>query len=194
MIDDWAVPLEGSRVRLEPLVPQHEDELWLAVDHDEVWAWMPPGRIDEAGFSQFFRFLLGANRAEEMFTWVVRTMEGDDVVGASSYLAIRREHRGLEIGYTMYSPTAWGTGANVEAKLLMMEHAFEGLGLQRVEFKTDARNERSRGALSALPAQFEGIFRHHMDTAQGVRDSAYFSVIDDDWPAVKASLAARLER
>lgn len=92
----------------------------------------------------------------------------------------------------MVSPSAWGSGANVEAKMLMLDHAFGQLGCQRVEFKTDAKNERSRGALSALPAEFEGIFRSHMDTDYGVRDSAYFSVIADEWPAVRANLEARL--
>lgn len=86
-----------------------------------------------------------------------------------------------------------GTGANVEAKLLMLEHAFERLGCIRVEFKTDARNERSRAALEALPAQFEGIFRKHMLIEDvGVRDSAFYSVTDEDWPQVRANLERRL--
>lgn len=87
----------------------------------------------------------------------------------------------------------WGTGANIEAKLLMAEHAFERLGCMRVEFKTDARNEHSRAALSALPAQFEGIFRKHMlMPGVGVRDSAYHSIIDEEWPEVRANLQRRL--
>ena len=86
----------------------------------------------------------------------------------------------------------WRTGANIEAKLLMLAHAFEHLGCMRVEFKTDARNERSRAALAALPAQFEGIFRKHMlMPGVGVRDSAYYSVIDEEWPAVRANLERR---
>lgn len=190
----FAAPLSGQLVELKPIDAGDRDALWQAVDDDRVWAWMPVGRVDRAGFDRLFDFLLGENAAERMATWIVRRADTGDVVGTSSYLAIRREHRGLEIGYTMYSPNSWQTGANIEAKLLMMTHGFETHGLQRIEFKTDARNERSRGALAALPAQFEGIFRHHMDTAQGVRDSAYFSVIDSEWPAVKAALEGRLER
>ena len=92
-------------------------------------------------------------------------------------------------------PAAWGTGANIEAKLLLMQHAFEDEGLLRVEFKTDARNERSRAALAALPAEFEGVFRKHMLVRGGERrDSAWYAVIDDDWPAVKANLQRRLGR
>ena len=90
-------------------------------------------------------------------------------------------------------PSVWRTGANVESKLLMLGLAFDGLGAQRVEFKTDARNQRSRDALAALPATFEGVFRKHMNMRGiGVRDSAYFSITDDEWPAVKANLEFRL--
>lgn len=189
---DIAQKLTGELVELEPLVPAHRDELWDALDDDRVWAWIPVGRLDRPGFERFFQWLLGENTAESMVTWVARLRSTGEVVGTSSYLAIRREHDGVEVGMTMYSPAAWGTGANVEAKLLMLGHGFETVGLQRIEFKTDARNERSRVALAALPAEFEGIFRRHMNTEQGVRDSAYYSVILDDWPQVKQALEARL--
>lgn len=196
MTEKWAIPLEGELVQLEPLVPQHEDELWAALDDDAVWTWIPIGRVDRAGFGKFFQFLLGENTSEEMVTWVVRMMSTGEVVGMSSYLAIRPEHRGLEIGFTLHAPKAWGSGSNIETKKLMLGHGFEDLDLQRIEFKTDARNKRSRGALAALPAEFEGIFRKHMAVAydSGVRDSAYYSVIDEDWPEVKANLESRLQR
>lgn len=91
------------------------------------------------------------------------------------------------------NPEAWRTGINVEAKLLMLGHAFETLECVRVELKTDARNERSRAAMAALPAQFEGVLRKHMIVPDvGVRDSAYFSVIDEEWPEVRANLERRL--
>jgi RimJ/RimL family protein N-acetyltransferase len=115
-------------------------------------------------------------------------------VGSTRYLALRPDHRVLEIGWTWLSPACWQTGANVEAKLLMLEHAFEDLGCLRVEFKTDARNERSRAALAALPAQFEGVFRKHMLVRGGERrDSAYYSIIDDEWPEVRENLQRRLD-
>ena len=116
-------------------------------------------------------------------------------VGSTRYLALRPEHRGLEIGWTWLAPSRWGTGANVEAKLLMLEHAFEALGCMRVEFKTDRRNERSRNAIAALPARFEGTFRKHMILPNAdIRDSAYYSIVDDEWPAVRANLERRLSR
>ncbi len=114
-------------------------------------------------------------------------------IGSTRYLTLRPEHRGLEIGWTWNARSAWGSGANVEAKLLLLRHAFETLGCLRVEFKTEALNERSRAALEALPARFEGIFRKHMLVRDDdLRDSAYYAITDDEWPAVRANLERRL--
>ena len=118
-----------------------------------------------------------------------------ELAGHTSYLNVRPADRVLEIGNTWLNPRAWGTGANTEAKYLLLRHAFEDEGFLRVEFKTDAANGRSRAALAALPAEFEGVFRKHMLVRGGVRrDSAWYSVIDDDWPLVKESLERRLGR
>ena len=115
-------------------------------------------------------------------------------VGSSSYLSLAPEHLRLEIGNTWLAAGAWGTGVNTEAKYLLLRHAFETLGCRRVEFKTEATNARSRAALAALPAEFEGVFRKHMVVRDGERrDSAWYSVIDDDWPAVRANLERRIE-
>jgi RimJ/RimL family protein N-acetyltransferase len=137
-----------------------------------------------------------ANRESGTELPLVTVRRADDrVVGSTRYLALRPEHRSVEIGWTWLAPEAWGTGINVEAKLLMLEHAFERLGCLRVELKTDARNERSRGAMAALPAQFEGVHRKAMLVRGGQRrDSAWYSVIDDEWPAVRANLLRRLGR
>lgn len=116
------------------------------------------------------------------------------VVGSTSYLNVVPEHRRLEIGNTWNTPSTWGTGANTEAKYLLLRHAFEELGMYRVEFKTDVKNDRARAALAALPAQFEGIHRKHMVVRGGERrDSAWYAVIDDDWPEVKAALEQRID-
>jgi RimJ/RimL family protein N-acetyltransferase len=121
------------------------------------------------------------------------TLRGGDVVGSTRFLALRPEHGSVEIGWTWLHPSVWGTGANVEAKYLQLQHAFESWGCRRVELKTDALNERSRGALEALGATFEGIHRKHMLVRDGEnRDSAWYSVTDDDWPAVRVHLEARL--
>jgi len=118
---------------------------------------------------------------------------GGDVVGSTRFLRAAPEHRRVEIGWTWLKRSAWGTGANVEAKLLLLEHAFDRCGMQRVEFKTDARNQRTRGALLAAGAKFEGIARKHMVLPTGPRDSAWYAITDDDWPVVRVRLHARLD-
>jgi RimJ/RimL family protein N-acetyltransferase len=116
-----------------------------------------------------------------------------ELVGHTSYMNVRPADRVLEIGNTWLDPRAWGTGANTEAKYLLLRHAFEDEDFLRVEFKTDANNARARAALAALPAEFEGVFRKHMLVRGGERrDSAWYAVINDDWPSVKASLERRL--
>ena len=110
-------------------------------------------------------------------------------------MSIVPEHRRLEIGWTWIGSAYQRTGANREAKLLQLTHAFETLGANRVEFKTHVRNERSRAALEGIGATFEGIFRQHTIMPDGsLRDSAWFSVISPEWPAVKAALQGGLDR
>ena len=117
----------------------------------------------------------------------------DALVGHTSFLNDRPDDRVVEIGNTWLNPRAWGRGANTEAKYLLLRHAFENEGYLRVEFKTDATNERARAALAALPAEFEGVFRKHMLVRGGERrDSAWYAVIDEDWPEVRANLERRL--
>jgi len=187
------VPLEGSLVRLEPLVEAHREPLRSVAGHPEIWQWMDR-RVSESeeGFDAWFDGRLLARRMGDENAFATLTAGGEPL-GSSSYLAPRPIHDGVEIGWTWLTPSAWRSGANVEAKLLMLRFAFEELGCMRVELKTDARNERSRGAMEALPAQFEGIFRKHMlMPVTGVRDSAYFSIVDDEWPAVRQNLEQRL--
>jgi RimJ/RimL family protein N-acetyltransferase len=187
------VPLEGSLVRLEPLVEEHREPLRSVAGHPEIWEWIERTLPEEDdGFDKWFESRLLARKLGEEHAYATLTASGSPL-GSSSYLAPRPIHDGVEVGWTWLTPSAWRTGANVEAKLLMLGFAFEQLGCMRVELKTDARNQRSRGAMEALPATFEGIFRKHMlMPGIGVRDSAYFSVVDDEWPAVRQNLERRL--
>jgi len=187
------VPLEGGLVRLEPLVEEHREPLRSVAGHEEIWQWMDR-RVTESedGFDQWFDGRLLARKMGEEHAYATLTVDGSPL-GSSSYLAPRPIHEGVEIGWTWLTPSAWRTGANVDAKLLMLGFAFGELGCMRVELKTDARNERSRGAMEALPAKFEGILRKHMlMPGIGVRDSAYFSIVDDEWPSVRENLEQRL--
>ena len=186
-------PLEGSAVRLEPLAEEHREPLRSVAIHPEVWQWIDRRVTEtEEGFDGWFDGRLLARKLGDEHGFATLTADGEPL-GSSSYLAPRPIHDGVEIGNTWLSPSAWRTGANVEAKLLMLGFAFGELGCMRVELKTDARNERSRGAMEALPAKFEGIHRKHMQMpVTGVRDSAYFSIVDDEWPAVRENLEMRL--
>ncbi len=194
MWEDLAAVLEGSIVRLEPLEARHEQGLYEAADNLEVWRWLPYDAIEtREAFGAWMRAAVAASVAGTEAAFAILDRRSGVPVGSTRYLALKPEHRVLEIGWTWLTPSAWGTGANVEAKLLLLRYAFECLGCQRVEFKTDARNERSRAALAALPARFEGVFRKHMLVWDGqVRDSAYYSVIDDEWPEVRDNLWRRL--
>lgn len=143
------------------------------------------------------------NERETFGAWLERvrrdwlpfaTLLDNRIVGSTSYGNVREYDRVVEIGNTWVVPAAWGSGANTEAKYLMLRHAIEDEGFHRVEFKTEARNERSCAALAAF-AQLEGVFRKHMVVRHGERrDSAWYAVIDDDWPEAKATLERRLGR
>lgn len=186
--------LEGAIVVLEPLADEHADGLWEAAQAPEIWRWL--SHLDRRErFEEWLASALRANREGREGVFAIREMAGGALIGSSRYLNVRPADRVVEIGWTWFNPSVWGRGANVETKLLMLSHAFEGLGCLRVEFKTDARNERSRAAIAAIPAQFEGILRKHkIQPDVGVRDSAYYSVIDDEWPEVRARLRRRLAR
>ena len=193
MWDELTARLEGQIVVLEPLEARHEDGLFAAAQHAEIWKWLAPIGESRELFSAWLVASLAESAAGREGTFVTIDRASGQPIGSTRYLNVREAHRGVEIGWTWLTPSMWRTGANVEAKLLMLEHAFEHLQCMRVEFKTDARNERSRAALEALGAQHEGILRKHMLVpGVGVRDSAYYSVIDEEWPQVRANLERRL--
>jgi RimJ/RimL family protein N-acetyltransferase len=191
--DELTARLEGQIVVLEPLEARHEDGLFAAAQDPRTWTWTIPRGKSPKHFQTWFQAALAACEAGNECVFATLDRVTGRPIGSTGYHTLREAHRGLEIGGTWLEPPAWQTGANIEAKLLMLTHAFERLGCMRVEFKTDSRNERSRAALAALPARFEGIFRRHMVIEDvGIRDSAYYSVTDEDWPAVRANLERRL--
>ena len=185
--------LQGERVRLEPLDARHVPGLLEAAADPATWTWLF-GRLDnETALRAWLADALRARDAGAEMPFATLDTKTGRVVGSTRYLAIVPAHRRLEIGWTWLAPATWGTGINVEAKLLLLTHAFDELGAMRVELKTDARNERSRAAILALGAQFEGVFRKHMRMPDGrIRDSAWYAITDDDWPAVRSRLEARL--
>ena len=186
--------LEGRLVALEPIEPRHEERLWAAAQDPAIWALTSADvGSSRAVFDGWWEQLRDAFAAGHEVPFASVEIASGRAVGSTRFLTLRPEHRGVEIGHTWLRSDCWQTGINVEAKLLMLEHAFERCGCMRVEFKTDERNERSRRAMEALPARFEGIFRKHMLVRGGeIRNSAYYAIVDDEWPEVKANLERRL--
>jgi N-acetyltransferase len=192
---DLQPTLVGEIVRLEPIDDEHREALFTAARPVEIWDYWPfnPG-VDRAAFDRWFDGCLDCAQRGESFHFATISQASGLPVGSTSYCTIRPEHRGLEIGWTWLTPAVWGTSANTEAKFLQLQYAFETLDCIRVEFDTDEHNSRSRAALAALPAQFEGIWRNLTirESDGSKRSSAYFSIIDDEWPRVGENLRRRI--
>ncbi len=188
------VVLVGEHVRLEPLGVQHAGDLADELGRDEdVWRWLvdPPG--GEAGMTRFIEGALAERGRGDRFPFVVVELSSGRAVGSSSFLDIVPEHRRTEIGWTFYARRVWRSAVNTESKLLLLGHAFDDLGYERVALKTHHRNERSQAAIARLGATREGVLRHHMvDRYGGWRDSVYYSILSEEWPRVRAGLADRL--
>jgi RimJ/RimL family protein N-acetyltransferase len=189
------VTLEGRRVHLEPLALEHVPRLAEVALDPAIWQWTIARPTSEADLRAWAETALAARATGTEFPFATIEASTGRPIGSSRFMNIVPEHRRLEIGWTWVAPAWQRTGANREAKLLMLGHAFDTLGCRRVEFKTDSLNEPSRTALLGIGARFEGIFRNHMVMPDGrMRHSAYYSVIDDEWPAVRAGLERSLAR
>jgi RimJ/RimL family protein N-acetyltransferase len=186
--------LVGEIAILEPLAEEHFAELLAASRFAEIWTWWPlnPG-ADEQAFRNWFDSALARGREGTEGHFATLDARSGRPIGSTSFGTAKPHDRGIEIGWTWLTPAAWSTGANAEAKLLQLRYAFEDLGCIRVEFETDEHNERSRRALQALPAQFEGILRDARILPDGRRSSlAYYSILESEWPEVRRRLAARV--
>jgi len=187
------VVLAGSAVRLEPLSLEHAQGLYNVGRSATDWSYMP--RACFVDLADTRQWIAEALAAPGHLPFVIVDAKKNKLAGSTRYLTIRPEHRSLEIGWTWLGQNWLRTVVNTEAKLLLLTHAFERLGCVRVEFKTDARNERSQQALQRIGATREGVLRKHM-IVQGnyQRDSVYFSVIQPEWSDVKSRLQALVNR
>lgn len=187
------VVLQGTAVRLDPMAIDHVAALARVGLEPELWRWIPTQVTSEEEMRAYVQTALAEQSRGMALPFVIVDQAGGQVIGSTRYGNIERAHRRLEIGWTWLTPAYQRTRANTEAKLLLLAHAFETLGAIRVELKTDALNTQSRNAILRIGAKEEGTFRQHMVTASGrLRDSVYFSILDGEWPAVKAKLLARL--
>jgi len=189
------VTLNGEHVRLEPVGPGHVQGLLEAARPAEIWRWMPLALDSEALITGLVAQAQATALAGLGLSFATCVRRDDVIVGSTSYLNVSPEHDRLEIGYTWITPAWQRSAVNTEAKLLMLRHAFDTLGCERVELKTDALNERSRRAIARIGGVEEGTLRHHMRRQDGsYRDSVYFSILADEWPSVERRLEALLGR
>ena len=196
MKETWvtATTLVGARIRLEPLAEGHHAALCAVGLDDDLWRWTPKAVRTAADMLVYIAVALADREAGRALPFAIVDNATGQAIGSTRYGAIEPAHRRVEIGWTWLGRTWQRTGANTEAKYLLLRHAFETLGCIRVELKTDALNERSRAAIRRIGAREEGTLRSHMITASGrIRDTVYYSILDVEWTEVKRILASRLK-
>jgi len=189
------VILDGDRVRLEPMRRDHLDDLAEAGKHEELWRWTSNKATTRDTMSEYMEAALAGAADGNAVPFVTIDKPSATLVGSTRFGNIDPVNRRVEIGWTWISPTFQRTYVNSEAKYLMLRHAFDVWDCVRVELKTDVLNDKSRAAMLRLGAVEEGVLRRHILTYTGrFRDSIYYSILDHEWPAVRARLEARLRR
>jgi N-acetyltransferase len=190
-----SVVLEGEHVRLEPLAKAHRDDLVAAASEDPAIFRFMGTNIAAHGWDPWVREALDGVADGSYIVWATVDRGSGRAIGSTRFGDIAPEHGRLEIGWTWIAPSYQRTAVNSEAKLLQLRYAFDELGATRVALKTDARNQRSQAAIERLGAVREGVLRRHIRLPDGfVRDTVYYSILADEWPAVKAQLETRLSR
>lgn len=187
--------LEGSVVRLEPIRREHADPFFDVAkdDLEDIFRWIPYSVKTREDFSLLVDKALSEQERGESVAFATVDRSTGRAIGSTRFMNIDRANRRVEIGSTWIAKPWQRTAVNTEAKYLMLRHAFESWGCARVELKTDALNERSRNAILRIGAKEEGTLRRHVVTWTGrIRDSVYFSILDDEWPQAKARLEERL--
>jgi len=192
-VDLTPVTLTGAWLTLEPIEERHATDLFAAMQDDEVCrylSWPPPATLEETlGLVRDAREAMARGQS---IVYAQTWNETGRAIGSTRLLDVRPADRQVEIGATFLAQAYWRTPANTESKYLFLTHCFERLGCVRVALKTDGRNVRSQEAIARLGAVREGVLRRHMNVRGYQRDTVYYSILDDEWPAVKARLEARL--
>lgn len=189
------VELQGKHVRVLPMAAEHVDELFAAGHHAQIWAYMSMRVQTRQDMQRLVQQALERREGGREFPFVVQDVASGRLVGSTRFLDISEADRHLEIGWTWYTPDVWRTVINTETKYLLLRHCFEDLSMMRVQLKTDGRNTRSQTAIARIGGVREGVLRKHMVMPDGfVRDSVYFSILDDEWADVRRRLEAMLDR
>jgi N-acetyltransferase len=189
------VVLEGQQVRLEPLSFEHLTDLAKVAFDPEIWRWTSEQAMSLGELRAYIERALAAALTGSVLPFATVTRRVGRAIGSTRFANFDFPNRRLEIGWTWLGRDWQRTAINTEAKYLMLTHAFEILGCVRVELRTDVLNERSRAAIRRIGASEEGVLRKHAITSTGrVRDDVYYSIVDEEWPAVKAKLEARIAK
>jgi RimJ/RimL family protein N-acetyltransferase len=189
------VTLEGSAVRLEPIRREHAEVFWEVAKGalDDIFQWIPYRMQTREDFQHLVEKIFAEQERGESVAFATVERGSGQVIGSTRFMNIDRVNRRVEIGSTWIAPAWQRTAVNTEAKYLMLLHAFEVWNCFRVELKTDALNQKSRNAIVRIGAKEEGTLRRHMLTSTGrVRDTVYFSILDAEWPQVRARLEQKL--
>ena len=189
--------LEGSVVRLEPLRLEHAELFWDIAKNDleDIFRWIPYSMRTRDDFRKLIDKALQEQERGESVVFATVERKSGQTIGSTRFMNIDRANRRVEIGSTWITPAWQRTAVNTEAKYLMLRHAFEEWKCIRVELKTDALNQKSRSAILRIGAKEEGTLRRHLITWTGrVRDTVYFSILDDEWPAVRAKFEEKLTK
>jgi RimJ/RimL family protein N-acetyltransferase len=189
------VTLQGAVVRLEPLRHEHANLFWKVAQSDleDIFRWIPYSMKTPEDFRRLIDKAFEEQQRGESIVFATVERSSGRSIGSTRFMNIDRTNRRVEIGSTWISPAWQRTAVNTEAKYLMLRHAFEVWQCMRVELKTDALNQKSRNAILRIGAKEEGTLRRHLLTHTGrVRDTVYFSILDSEWPEVKAKLEARI--
>ncbi|MBM7694210.1 RimJ/RimL family protein N-acetyltransferase [Peribacillus deserti] len=189
------IRLKGKRAELIPLEPVHINDLFSAAASPEIWTFMSVDMKDKDVMESVVETALHQQKLGAEMPFTVIDTDTGRAVGSTRYLNISEPNKTLEIGWTWYNPSVWRTRINTECKYLLLSHAFEQLGMNRVQFKTDLRNIRSQNAIARLGAKKEGVLRNDRIMYDGyIRSSVVFSILKQEWPDVKLRLEAFLEQ
>jgi RimJ/RimL family protein N-acetyltransferase len=189
------IVLEGQDVRLEPLSIEHLTDLAKVAFDPEIWRWTSERAMSPGELRAYLERALAAARTGTVLPFATVSRAAGRAIGSTRFANFDAPNRGVEVGWTWLGRDWQRTAINTEAKYLMLKHAFETLGCVRVELRTDVLNERSRAAIRRIGATEEGVLRKHAITSTGrVRDDVYYSIVDEEWPVVKAKLEARIAK
>jgi RimJ/RimL family protein N-acetyltransferase len=185
-----AINLESTLIRLVPITMEHLTDFRIAGNYPQVWQHMPMNRCEDEGTSRaWLQTAIDDMAAGKQLAFVTIDKQSNTVIGSTRLFSVDEQHKKLELGYTFITPKFQRSYVNSHAKYLMLQHAFEVLNMVRVEICTHENNQQSRNAIARIGGQFEGILRKHRRAPNGdYRNTAMFSITDDEWPQVKAAL------